>query len=222
MEALLNKLENLTKEVRDIMLLAQSSFKIVEYLYLDKAPLELEVIKQNQFLKYSREIHWRIYVTELSKLLANRPGDYYNLHKFIEKFKPGFEYNSVKSINLTTLTAWENQLISVKDKIDNLLLQRDKLYSHTDKSRAGVKNILSIKDARELINIVQQVVYDIYNSVFGTHMSFDPIGEPLDGLKNIMAAMVQQKKDLINSFITHSKDVGIDPADVGLPSDLLK
>jgi hypothetical protein len=221
MEALLNKLENHTKEIRDIMLSAQSSFKIVEYLYLDKTPLELEVIIQNQFLKYTREIHWRMYVTELSKLLANRPGDFYNLHKFIEKFMPGFEYHSVKSINPTTLTIWENQLISAKDKIENLLLQRDKLYSHTDKSRAGVKNSLSIKDARELIEIAQQVVYAIYDSVFVTHMSFDPIGEPLDGLKHIIASMVQQKKDLINSYITHSKEVGIDPADVGLPSDHL-
>lgn len=48
MDALLNKLENHTREIRDIMLTAQSSFKIVEYLYLDKTDLELEYISHSK------------------------------------------------------------------------------------------------------------------------------------------------------------------------------
>ena len=218
MEEVLSKLKQHTKEINDIMLLAQSSFKIVAYLYRERSGFEIEVVNQNQFLKYSAESHWRIYVTELAKLFAARDSDWFNLNRFIRKFKKGMEYE-VEQIDEHSILIWEQQLELQKAQIDNLLLQRDKLYGHTDKNREGVKNKLTFADAKELLRIVQRIVSEIYTVVFGQYPSFDPIGEPLDDLKKIIKVLVEQKQELIRFYSEHAKANGIDPLEIGLTTD---
>jgi len=216
MEEQLTKLRAHTKEIYDIMLLAQSSFRIVDYLYREREGLEIEVINQNQFLKYTAEMNWRIYVIELSKLFSDRDSDWFNLKRFIQKFKKGYEYNKIKEIDNQSILYWEQNLALEKRKIDNLILQRDKLYSHTDKNRAKVKNELSFSDAKELIQIVQRIVSEIYNAVFDTNISFEPIGEPIDDLKKIVQALVDKKKEMIDFYKAHCKEQNIDPKFIGL------
>ena len=214
----LAKLQQHTKEIYEIMLLAQSSFKIVDYMYRTRDDIAGEVINQNQYLKYSRHINWRLYVTELAKLFANRESDWFNVNRLITKFKKGGEFEKVTVIDETTVAAWERDLASEKAIIDNLLDQRDKLFGHTDKNRAHIKNELSIKDARTLIDIVKRIVSEIYVAVLDAPIDLDPFGEPVDDLKKLMEVQVFEKKKLINFWIAHCEEHKIDPASMGLPA----
>lgn len=211
----LEKLKLYTKEINDIMLLAQSSFSIVYYLLRREDDLEREVINQNQFLKFSREIYWRTYVTELSKLFAERHSDHFNLHDFINKFKEGKEFE-IKEIDEYSIQIWEDNLKLEKKKIDNLLLQRDKRYGHTDRKRAHVKNELTFEDAEELLRVVQRIVSEIYRVVFNTFNDFKVIGDPVHDLKKLVKVLADNKKEMLSDFRKHCEEMDIDPKEVGL------
>jgi len=212
----IEKLQQHTKEIYEIMFRAQSSFKIVDYLYRERDGLAIEIINTSQFLKYTAETHWRIYVIELAKLFAPRKSEHYNLHHFIEKFKPGMEY-SISEIDADVIEKWEQLVDGEKTKINNLLQQRDKLYGHTDKDRHLVANILTFEDARKLIMIVKQVVAEIYDAVLGQSISLDPIGEPLEDLKRIICTLVDAKKQMYNDYSAVCKHCGIDPGELDIP-----
>ncbi|MFX1707191.1 hypothetical protein PV783_24700 [Chitinophaga sp. CC14] len=224
MKNVLSKLKDHTKEINAIMLRAQSSFRIMDYLYRTSEGLEIEIIRNHQFLKYTAELNWRIYVIELSKLLKPNPNkdDYYNLTTFISKFKQGQEYEMIPGIDNETITKWEDSLKDLKEQIQNLLEQRDKLYSHTDKKHFLYKNKLSFADANELILVIQRVINEIYIKVFGHSASFDPLGEPVDNLKQIVGILVEQKKSQIKALVDHGRSFGIDPKEFDVPPEYLK
>lgn len=209
------KLKNHTREIQDIMFLAQSSFKILSYLYLEADDVENDIIENSQFLKFSREIHWRIYVIELSKLFADRKSEHFNLYAFIQKFKKGMEYE-IKEIDERSIELWELNLKMEKPNIDNLILQRDKLYGHTDRDRTSVKNTLTFKHAKELIEVVQRIVSEIYIAVFQLATTFDVIGEPLSDIKKIVASLANEKANMLNDYKTYAESLGIDPTELGL------
>ncbi|MFV8327929.1 hypothetical protein [Flavobacterium sp. ZS1P14] len=212
-----NKLRRHTKEINDIMLLAQSSFKIVDYLTNPQSVIEREVINQNKFFKYSTELNWRIFVIEMAKLFSTSDrAHFYNLSKFIRKFKPDGEFGQVEEIDQYSMSIWEQNLNLEKIKIDNLMLQRDKLYSHNDPNREGIKNELSFVDAKELLNVVKRIISEIYAAVFDQYRSYDLLNEPVEELKKIVCELSILKQQQINDFIRHSEKNDIDPAEMGL------
>lgn len=210
------KLEEFTKEITRIMLRAQSSFRIMDYLYRERKGLELEVINNYPFLKYTAETHWRLYVIELSKLLKNNKGEFFNLHKFIDKFKQGKEFEIIAGIDAVTIARWEASLKLEESNIEKLIGQRDKLYGHTDKDYLSVRNTLSFVKARELIEVVQNVITEIHDKVFNQGISYNPIGEPLEDLKKIIAVLVDRKRETIEMYKEICKAENIDPKEMGL------
>jgi len=185
-------------EIRNIMFSAQSSFKIVNYLYRERSGMEIEVVKRSQFLLYTASIHWQIYVTEMSKLFANRKGDKFNLHKLINKFKPTGEYYCTEILQNSVLI-WEQNLKLDKEAnlIKNLLEQRDSLYSHTDIVRDHIKNKFSFADAKEFLHIIMRTLSEIYYLVFNESMHMEPINEPMMDLKRIMRILVNEKQQWV-------------------------
>lgn len=185
-------------EIRNIMFNAQSSFKIVDYIYRTSDTIEKEVINRSQYFLYSAQVHWRIYVTEMSKLFKKAKNDHFNIHQFINKFKEGAVYRTVL-IPDSSIENWEISLSFEKEQklIENLVSQRDKLYSHTDKDRKHIKNEFSFVDANEFLNIVKRMLSEIYVVVFGDSMQFDPLYEPIEDLKKHMDILVAEKKKWI-------------------------
>ena len=194
----LDKLRDHTNEITDIMFRAQSSFKIVDFLYRQREGLETEIINRNSFLLYTADVNWRIYVTEVSKLFAKRNNEHYNVHKFIKKFKEGEEYET-DEIPLNSIKIWEANLSQEKEEhlIKNLLEQRDKKFSHTDKDANHIGNEFTFIDAKEFLHIVQRILSEIYQVVFKTTMLFNPTNEPVDELKKIVAMMVNEMRETI-------------------------
>jgi len=206
-----DKLKQHTKEIHDIMLLAQSSFKIVDYLTREREGFEINIVNHSLYFKYSAEVNWRIYVIEMAKLFStSHKAHWFNLNRFIEKFKPGGEYASVREIDHYSVKIWEQNLDLEKIKIENLLKQRDKLYSHTDKNRANIKNELTYLEARELLNIVKRILSEIYASVFDEFRLYDLSTEPVDDLKKLIKELSLLEQARIDYLLQHAKDKEID------------
>ena len=193
-----DKLRIHTNEITNIMFRAQSSFKIVDFLYRQREGLETEIINRNSFLLYTAEVNWRIYVTEISKLFAKRNNEYYNIHKFIKRFKKDEEYET-DEIPLNSINIWEENLSQEREEklIKNLLEQRDKKFSHTDKDANDIDNEFTFIDAKEFLHIVQRILSEIYQVVFKTTMLFNPINEPVDELKKIVSLIIEDKREII-------------------------
>jgi len=113
-DAVKEKLKKEISEIRDIMYAAQSSFKIVDYILRIRGAAEGEFIDRSQYLKYSADMHWGIYITEMSKLFSKRKTDHFNLHQFINKFKSTGEY-STALIPTSSIDIWENNLLLKKE-----------------------------------------------------------------------------------------------------------
>lgn len=217
------KLQIETETITHILLRAQSSFKILDYLSRGRSGLEAQVISRNYFFRYTSDCHWQIYVVELSKLFGkDSPNNHFNLIGFINKFKQGGEYASLNKIDDTSIKIWEGDLSLKKESIDNLLLQRDKKFGHTDRKGEKVKNILTFGSAKELIEVVQRILSEINLLVFGHGTAFDPTGDPIIDLEKIMVILVNDKKRMINDYIDHCKELGIDPKEMELPDDHLE
>lgn len=192
--------ENLRKqigEMRNILFTAQSSFKILDYLYRTRSENDYTIINGSLFLKFTASTHWRIYVIEMSKLFSNRRTEHFNIHQLIGKFKPGGEFHC-EMIPNNSIKIWEDNLVLKHETalIDNLISQRDKLYSHTDKDREDIKNALSFIDSMELMNIVKRMLSEIYITVFDVTMVMEPLNEPADDLKRLIRMLETEAKVL--------------------------
>lgn len=222
-EIIKEKLRKEITEVRDIMFTAQSSFKIVDYLYRTRTEAEYSIVNRSQFLKYTAHTHWRMYVTEMSKLLSNRRTEHFNIHQLIDKFKAGGIYRT-SSIPDTSIRIWEDnlRLNNEAEWISNLIVQRDSLYSHTDKDREHIKNSLTFISAIELLHIIKRMLSEIYITVLEVQMIMEPFNEPVDDLKRIMRSLATEAKVLLeleemldsDDFEKESKAFSVDKDDM--------
>jgi len=212
------KLEQHTKEIMEIMLLAQSSFKIVDFIKRERSGQEAIIIQQNKYFNYTAEMNWRIYVIEMAKLFSTSDkAHWYNLQKLINKFKPDGEFGKLKGIDKYSIVIWEQNLELEKEKIQNLMLQRDKLYSHTDKARSHIKNELSFADANELLDVVKRIISEIHIVVFGKSYAYFLNNEPVLELKRLIHALIK-KQEYDQYFQVQDCLVNnIDPKEMGFP-----
>ncbi|MFL5788971.1 MAG: hypothetical protein ACJ748_13010 [Flavisolibacter sp.] len=166
---------------------ALESFKILLCLTKSEKFEERSFVKfKNPFFVYEAQIHWRIIVLELCKLFSDKENEHYNLNKFISRLKKGGHFADAE-INDSSIEVWKAQLRKENKKIGNLILQRDKLFAHTDRSKGKVANNVTIGKTRELVKMVQQIIKEIYLTVFKSSILIDePISSPVENLEQII------------------------------------
>jgi hypothetical protein len=206
-----DKLKKEMDEICNIMFVAQSSLKIVDYLRRTREGMEIEVVRHSMFFKYTANVHWQMYVTEMSKLFRDGKNEYFNIHKFIRKFKDAGEYHT-HLITDNSIQIWESNLSLEKEKtlIENLVRQRDGKYSHKDKDWEAIKNSFTFIDAKEFLNIVKRMLSEIYGKVFDTSMIMDPFNEPVDDLKRIVKSLAAEYNRNIEMFEKINKEYNTD------------
>ncbi|MFN8289455.1 MAG: hypothetical protein U0U70_04315 [Chitinophagaceae bacterium] len=205
------ELKKETWELAEILFLALESLKIVEYLIKDEADDDKVYSKRmNAFFVYSRSIYWRVIVIELSKLLTEKSSEQYNIYKFISKLKPHGHYGDAK-ISTVKIEKWEKALTDNKDSIDNLILQRDKLYAHTDKNSKSIPNMVTLTKTRELVTIIQEIIRKVYLTVFESSFMVDsPINAPVENLQWIISTLANEKKERESPLRKLAKHYGIE------------
>jgi hypothetical protein len=202
-------LEKEIRELNNILFLATESFKIVEYLAKDESDDDKAYTKNmNAFLRYSMIINWRITVIELSKLLSGKDNDHYHLRKFINKLKPDGIFKSAE-IPKEITSAWESKLSEEVYAIKNLVDQRDKLYAHTDRTAAAIKNAVTVSKAKELITFAQSIIKEIYSTIFKSGFSFDAFNSPVNNLEWIIDSLTDQKKEKYKALKALALEHGI-------------
>lgn len=180
--------------IADILFPAQESLKIVAYLRKDEGDDDRNYVKRAIYFQYETSNHWRTIVIQLCKLFSESKGEHYRLRKFIVSLKPGGYFEDA-GISADKIAKWEEALALERDIIDNLLLQRNKKYAHSDRDGKEVVNEVSIAKARELIGLVQNIVREIYSTVFESSFLIDqPVGSPVDSLKWVIDSLVSEKK----------------------------
>jgi hypothetical protein len=205
------ELKKETCELAEILFLAQESLKVVEYLLKDEENEDKEYSKRmNAFFVYSRSIYWRVIVIELSKLFSEKDSEHYNIYKFISKLKLDGHYGDAL-ISGSEIEAWEKTLADNKDSISNLILQRDKVYAHTDRNSKEVPNTVTITKTRELIEIIQKIIREVYFTVFASSFMVDsPVNAPVDNLKWVIGALAKEKKERESLLRKLAKHYGIE------------
>jgi hypothetical protein len=206
-----SELKKETWELAEILFLAQESLKIVEYLIKDETDDDKVYSKNmNSFFVYSCSIYWRVIVIELSKLLSDKSTEHYNIYKFISKLMPHGHYGDAK-ISPDKIEIWKNALTENKDSIKNLILQRDKLYAHTDKNSKSIPNIVTLTKTKELVTIIQEIIREVYLTVFESSFMVDsPINAPVDNLKWVISALAKEKNERESPLRKLAKHYGIE------------
>lgn len=205
------ELKKETWELAEILFLAQESLKIVEYLIKDEADDDKVYSKRmNTFFVYSRSIYWRVIVIELSKLLTEKSSEQYNIYKFISKLKQHGHYGDAL-ISVSEIEVWEKILADNKDSISNLILQRNKVYAHTDRNSKEIPNTVTITKTKELIEIIQKIIREVYFTVFESSFMIDsPVNAPVDNLKWVIGALAKEKKERESPLRKLAKHYGIE------------
>lgn len=205
------ELKSETWEISEILFLAQESLKVVELLVKEETDDDRAYTKRmNSFFVYTTSVYWRVIVTELCKLFSSKENEQYNLHKFISKLKTAGHYGDA-GISQESIIAWKDILENEQEAIDNLILQRDKIYAHKDRNAKTIVNTVTLLKTKELIAVVQKIVREIYSTVFeSSFMVDDPINPPVANLEYIINILASEKKKRETPLRKLAKEYGIE------------
>jgi hypothetical protein len=192
------QLEKEIQIITKITLEAQESFLIVEYLEKPENNGEINYEKKmNSFFYFSKFTFWQKTVLELSKIYLYR--EKFNLIKLINKLKKDGEYSQI-SISEIDIEKWSNQIIENKLAIENLQLQRDKVYSHEDGKTEEIGNIVSISEIRELTKLSFTIVNSIRKSLELSYLQPELLNSPATNLEYCINRLVKEKKTDLNKL----------------------
>lgn len=180
--------------IAKIILQAQEAFLIVKYLSKEETDTDAHYEKKmNAFFHYSRVAYWQLTVIELSKLFLQRDTERFNLLKFLKKLRPDGVFSGFKISN-EKIDDWQIRILAQQDDIDNLRLQRDKVYVHTDSDNEEINNKVSFEQTDTLLTISKEIVKEVYITCFDSGYSFDLIGSPAKNLKFCIDRLTKEKK----------------------------
>lgn len=150
------------------------------------------LLMKNSFLMYVYIFHSNLAKIELHKLLGNSSNDIYRLKSFFGKLKPTGKYSEL-GIELSVIQDWEQRLKKHRIFIAHMSELRNKVYAHTD--RVDISNMASIQETNQVIDLVKEIVTNVYQRVFETDKQLDHfiygIGVPVNNLKRIVAKLIE-------------------------------
>lgn len=191
------KKDSLKKEldqISEIILFAKESIEIVDFLSTkssDSHETDEKII--NEYFFYSKVTAWRIFCIELCKLFVNQDNEKFNFHKLLNKLQPGGIYNSLMA-NSDIVQNWTDKLNSLSDQFNQLKLQRDKVYAHTDKDSFLHKNKITISDAKSLLSLAIEITSTLYERIDNAHFHFALTNSPSVNLKEIVKRLGNESK----------------------------
>lgn len=183
-----------------IAIVARKCYQYSYYLHKPDTSEELEYLNHSGEFQFIRHILWRNTVIELSKLFNSSPKrDKYNVFHFINKLKSN-QYFGGFGISKEKINYWEDRLTKNEDLINKILLLRDKVYSHTDGEYAK-RNLdtPTFAETEELLKIVEDVIREIYYSIFDAEAVVDT-SFVKKGPSNIIKILSAEKKSRIENI----------------------
>lgn len=188
------------EKIEKILATARTCFDYCHYLYNTKTEEEAEYIKLSDDFKFIREILWRMAIIELVKFYSSSNSHKFRLELFIRKLKCDGYFGDM-GIDPRKIASWESRINQNKETIDVLIDLRDKLYAHTD--RNGIshpKDSIPFKDVDNLFILAEDIIKEIYLSVFDSEVDLD---SPLVDTKNIkiIKVLAKEKQNLFEKIV---------------------
>lgn len=188
-----------------ISILAKKCLKYSYYMHKPETEEELNFLNNSGEFIFIRHILWRNSVIELSKLFSNPSrNNKFNLIHFLKKLKKD-QYFGGFNINQIKIKEWENQILENKDTIDLILQLRDAVYAHTDnKTITNNLDTPKFEQTEKLLIIVENVVKEIYFTVFNSHAEIENrhIFKKPSRIIKILASEKRARIDRLNKFKT--------------------
>ncbi|RDK86979.1 AbiU2 domain-containing protein [Marinirhabdus gelatinilytica] len=192
------KLERYIKIVSNILFKTQEHYLIVEYLMKseedDQAHYEK---KMNSYFHYSRYTNWQMTVIEISKLFIER--EKFSIQKLIKKFRNDGEFKWV-GLDERKIDIWFSKINTYGLQIENLKLQRDKLYAHEDGVEHEIKGIVKLSDIDALLEIAHDVVKEVRFSLGLSLMDRKIMNSPAENLKYSIDRLVKEKRTYMEGY----------------------
>ncbi|MEA9414316.1 hypothetical protein [Flavobacterium sp. PL02] len=191
---------NLEKEItiiNNITIKAQEAYLIVKYLQENEIDQDVMYEKQmNTFFYYSRVIYWQMTIIELAKLLKEK--EKFSLFRIIQKLKKDGEYSELK-VPVSQIIKWEKILEEQEQSINNLKLQRDKIYVHEDGSD-NISNLIPLTTITLFLDLAKEIILFLGKLLNLTHRMFDVINSPAVSLKYSISSIVVEKKNSMEKY----------------------
>ncbi|WP_421808683.1 hypothetical protein [Flagellimonas sp.] len=184
-------------EIWKITLNAKRPLKYSFYLHKPETPEELDYIRFSKDFQFIRHSLWRLAVIELSKLFNSaKSGDKFNIFRFINKLEKDGYYRSLK-IKQSKIDHWRKLLSDYDDIIKIVLELRNRVYAHTDGPEAiNDLDTPTFEQTEKLIDIIENVIQEIYSSVFDSFVNVESPDIDLNP-SGIIKTLAEEKKSRI-------------------------
>ncbi|NOU47518.1 MAG: hypothetical protein HOO86_10705 [Bacteroidales bacterium] len=194
------ELEEEISKIWNILIYVKDCYDYSYYIHKPETSEEADYLKNSQDFEFIRHILWRMAIIEIAKLFCNSAKrDRYNLRHFISKLKKAGQFGD-SGINVTTIEKWEAQFSLNEVLINDVITIRDKVYAHTDPNKEEYTKIeISFKKIDDLINIAEDVIREIFKTVFDSEVDFD---SPLldKNRNNIIKILAAEKRNRIEEL----------------------
>lgn len=150
-------------QIIKIALNAQESFKLVRILVREETDKDLRHMKANTYFRFTSAVHWSMTVIEITKLITGRSEQHYDLSAFMNRFEREYK---VVGLSRDLRKRWKDKLKAEHTFIENLVLQRNSIYAHTDPDSASIPNLVTIGKMDEFITFLQDFIEGVSREIF--------------------------------------------------------
>ncbi|MES2388167.1 MAG: hypothetical protein V4543_09200 [Bacteroidota bacterium] len=183
-------------------------FSLLKYMHLkeENEDTYISYIKNyNIYFTTARAYNWRLFVIELSKLFKVGKGDDCGLVSLISKME--LHYRELKISN-NVIGSWKSSIGSQQEILENIFLQRDKNYAHSERGAKNISNIAKSGNCEALLKIAEEILNTIHLKAFNETRSIVWLNPSFEELKSILqetrpiTEKLRKKKLMHNSIIT--------------------
>ncbi|NEW79924.1 MAG: hypothetical protein GZ086_10980 [Gelidibacter sp.] len=190
-----------------ILTMAMQCYEFSSYLYSPSTESENDYANKSFFIDFTRHIYWRNLVIELSKLITDSNSQSFNVFKFLRKLKNNGYFGKLGFDN-KKIENWENLLAENEKTINELIILRNKIYSHTDRDKENYSNSeITFTEIKLLIELLKNIIKSIFTDLLDTHAEIKPL-RSVDKNFRVLKILANEKdkriKKITNDFIENS------------------
>ena len=188
-----NQFKTHLEKIVKIFFLGKESYLVLRELYKvnDCSEYLIDLKFKGSFFTLTKVNYWRIIILQLSKLFIER--EEFNIIKILENCKKGGYYKSL-NISQEFINKELSRITSKKKLIDDIKLQRDKIFAHEDSNNEGIVNDITLDETEELFDLCQNIIFHIYTEVFDTHYEFEMGNSAHSNLRYVLNALDEIEK----------------------------
>jgi len=191
------------EKIVKIFFLSKESYLVLKELYktIDNSSFLIDLKFKGSFFTLTKVNYWRVIVLQLSKLYIER--ERFNIINLLEKCKKGNYYSSL-NINQNFIIDELNKIKENQKLIDDIKIQRDKIFAHEDANNEEIVNDITLDETKNLIELCQNIIFQIYSEVFDIHNDFEMGNSAISNLKYVLKSLDErevQRKEERTKFI---------------------